>query len=257
LTSKVFGALPVVFRGREFPSSYDVLSAAVPKSEAPIQVLDLACGDGFLLSMLAARSQPGLAVCGVDMNLSELELARARLPSAVVLRQSRAQALPFASESFDYVLSHLALMLMDDVEQVLREIRRVMKPRAVFAAIIGESPPPSAAFDAYVEVLTRHPPSGEYSGMRFGDRRLRHPEGIQEILSLALQSVLLEEIRTSRRLTPHELWSWFLNMYDLHLRSEIDRQNIEREYLALVAPHCGPDGKMEYFETMRYVSALA
>jgi len=257
LTAKVLGALPVVFRGTDFPSSYEVLAAVVPKFEAPIQVLDLACGDGFLLSMLASRSQPGLAVRGVDMNFAELKMARAQLPLTVDLHQSKAQELPFAPESFDYVLSHLALMLMDDAEQVLREVRRVMKPGAVFAAIVGASPPPSAALETYVEVLARHPPHGEFAQVRFGDRRFRYREGIQEILSFAFQNVLVEEIHTFRRLTPQELWSWFLNTYDLHLRSEIDRRNIEREYLALVAPHCGPDGRLEYPETMRYVSARA
>ena len=228
LTAKVLGALPVVFRGSEFPSSYAVLSAAVPKSGAPIQVLDLACGDGFLLSMLAARSQPGLALCGVDMNSSELKLARTHLPSTVDLRQSRAQELPFASESFDYVLSHLALMLMDDAEQVLREVRRVMKPGAIFAAIIGGSPPPSAAFEAYVEVLARHPPREEFSEIRFGDRRFRHPEGIQEILSLAFQNVLVEEIHIS----PTTNAARAVGLVPQHVRSSFAKRSRPSQYRA-------------------------
>ena len=158
LTAKVVGAVPVFFRGREFRSSYEVLAGTVAEAAAPLAVLDLACGDGYLLAALAARSQPGLALCGVDMSRCELALARTHLPSRVALCQARSQHLSFVSASFDCVLCHLALMLMDDVEQVLREVVRVMKPGAIFAAVIGARPPPSAAFAAYVDVLARHPP---------------------------------------------------------------------------------------------------
>ena len=72
-----------------------------------------------------------------------------------------------------------------------------------------------------------------------------------------MRDVLVEEIHTSRRLTPGRLWNWFLNMYDLHLRSEEDRHVIEREYLDSVKPHCGPDGRLEYLETSRHASARA
>lgn len=257
LTAEVFGALPVVFRGSTFPSSYDVLAAVVPGSGVPIQVLDLACGDGFLLAKLAARVEPGLALSGVDMNAAELNLARTHLPPVVVLQQAKAQALPFLPETFDYVLCHLAIMLMDDIEHVMLEVRRVMKPGAVFAAIVGAPPPPSAAFTAYVDALTRHPLQGEHAGFRLGDRRFRHPDGIREVLSLAFHHVAIEEIHIPRRLTPDELWRWYLSMYDLHLRSETGQREIEREFKAAAAPLCGADGRLDCSETLRCVSALA
>lgn len=257
LTTRAFGALPVAFRGSVFGSSYEVLAAAVPATAVPIEILDLACGDGYLLALLAARSQPGLALRGVDMSASELNLARARLGLAADLREAKVQALPFPAATFDCVVCHLALMLMDDAAQVLREVRRVMKPGAAFAAVVGAPPPPSAAFAAYVEILGRHPPQGDLAEVRLGDRRLRQPDGIRAVLSLAFGSVVVEEIRMSRRLTPDALWRWFLDMYDLHLRTEADRRDIEREFMAAVAPLCGPDGKLEYPETLRYVSAVA
>jgi SAM-dependent methyltransferase len=257
LTGKAFGALPVVFGGSEFGSSYEVLTAAVPTIAAPIQLLDLACGDGFLLSLLAARSQPDLVLNGVDMSSAELDVARARLQPTVVLRQARVQELPFAPRSFDYVLSHLALNLMDDVEKVLREVHRVLKPGAAFVVIIGAAPPPSLAFTTYVDVLSRHPRQAHFSDVRFGDRRLRHPDGVHELLSHAFRNVFVEDIHISRRLTPDELWRWFLDMYDLYFLGEASRHSAEREYLAAVATHCGSDGRLEYLETLRYVGAVA
>lgn len=257
LTADAFGSLPVVFRGTTFASSYEVLAATVPTTATPTRVLDLACGDGFLLALLAARSQQGLALCGIDMSAAELRAARARVRSDVLLRQSRAQELHFAAGTFDYVLCHLALMLMDDVDKVLHEVRRVLKPGATVAAVVGARPPPSAPLAAFVEILARHPPQGHFAEVRLGDRRFRNPEGIQELMSLVFQSVRIEHISIDRRLTPAELWRWFLNMYDLHLRSEGVRQVAEREFLQAVVTQCGPDGKLDYPETLRYVVALA
>lgn len=252
LTATVFGALPVVFRGAACRSSYDVLAATVPSTATSMRVLDLACGDGFLLALLAARSQEGLALCGVDMSAAELRAAHARVPSDVLLQQAKAQHLPFDLATFDYVLCHLALMLMDDADKVMHEVRRVLKPGATFAGVVGARPPPSAALAAYVEILAQHPPEGPFAKVRLGDRRFRHPEGIRELTSLDFHDIRFEDISIHHRLTPAALWQWFLSMYDLHLRSDEVRQVVEREFLHAVAKHCGPDGKVDYPETLRY-----
>ena len=111
-------------RGFERSGSYDRLAAAVP---AGARVLDLACGDGALLSRI-----PG--AIGVDLSPHELALA-----SGVVVR-ARAQALPFADRSFDVVTCHLALMLFDDLEQVMHELDRVLAPGGSVLAVIGGGP---------------------------------------------------------------------------------------------------------------------
>jgi SAM-dependent methyltransferase len=257
LTSKAFGELPVLFRERNFSSSYEVLAVMVPRAAASIEVLDLACGDGYLLALLASRSQPGLALSGIDMSFSELRAARARLGPAVALHQAKAQKLAFPSGCFDYVLCHLALMLMDDAEQVMRELRRVLKPGATLAAIVSAAPPPSAALALYVEALSRRPRQDHLLEVRFGDRRFRTCDGISEILSIAFQGVSVDEIHITQRLTPNELWRWFLDTYDLYLLSERDRRKVERDYLSAAAASCGPDGKLEYLATLRLVSAAA
>lgn len=257
-TSKAFGALPVVFRSRQYASSYEVLAAAVPHVERPVEVLDLACGDGFLLSCLAARSQANLRLTGADMNSSELEIARARLGSAASFHQARAQELPFAPRSFDYVLCHLALMLMDDVEQVLREIRRVLRPGAQFAAIVFVSHRPTIACGAYIDALSKYPRLSQFADIpQFGDRRIRDRDGILQILAPTFRDISIDDIDVVMRLTPDELWLVFLDTYDFYLLDEAKRISFQREYLCLVGPHCGSDGKLEYALTLRYVDAVA
>src|SRR5690348_1477406 len=90
-TSALFGRAGAGAGG----SSYDGLADVVPAGSGPITVLDLACGDGFLLEALSARRQPGLHLIGVDMSDAELDAARRRLPArAATLLPGRAQAIP-------------------------------------------------------------------------------------------------------------------------------------------------------------------
>jgi len=258
LTSKAFGALPVVCQGRKFSSSYEVLADAVPRVSAAMEVLDLACGDGYLLSLLASRSQHGLVLSGIDMSSSELAVARSRFGHGVALRQANAQDLPLASGSIDCVLCHMALMLMDNIDQVVNEVRRVLRgPGSRFAAVVGAPSPPSFAFTAYAEALSRRSRQPHLSAVRFGDQRLRSREGILEVLAPAFHSAVVEDIHMSQRLTPDQLWRWLLDMYDLYLLNEDDRKLVEHDFLSAVSLRCGSEETLEFPQTLRFVCATA
>jgi ubiquinone/menaquinone biosynthesis C-methylase UbiE len=98
-----------------------------------MSVLDVAGGTGVLLSRIQ-KPGCGLRLVGVDLCLSELRLARERLPEAP-LYAARAQALPLTDASFQLVVCHMALMLMHNPEQTLAESRRVLRRGGVFSAI--------------------------------------------------------------------------------------------------------------------------
>ena len=103
-------------------TGYQVLAAEVAGAR---RVLDLGCADGALLEVLAAAGAEELA--GIDLADQELALARMRPALASAdLRQGRAQELPFADNSFDAVVSHMALMLMYDVDRIAAEAARVL-----------------------------------------------------------------------------------------------------------------------------------
>jgi SAM-dependent methyltransferase len=257
LTPKAFAALAVTFQDRARASSYHALASTVPATSEPLSVLDLACGDGYLLSLLAARAQPGLQLCGVDLSAGELAAASERLGPDVSLAQARAQRLPYVSARFDVVLCHMALMLMDDAEQVLREIRRVLKTGGRLGAIVGAPPPPSAALDLYVKAISRHARQPRWDAVRFGDRRLRTREGIAELLAPGFSDVAIEEMHVSLRLTPGGLWLRLLDMYDLYLLDPAARAAVERELHESAAAACGPDGMLDFPIALRYIGATA
>lgn len=257
LTSKVYASLPVMFRSAVRGSTYEVLAATVPAEGRSLEVLDLACGDGFLLSLLASRRQDGVVLCGADMSAGEVEAARKRLGPPAQVVQARAQELPFTSGRFDYVLCHLALMLMDGADRVMHEGRRVLKTGGTLAAIVGASPPASAVTAHYAKALSRHERPEKWSSLRFGDRRFRSAEGIAELLAPEFTDLSIEDIRISMRLSPRELWRFLLDMYDLYLFDEAQRGAVEEELLQALAAECAADGKLEFTQAMRYFTAVA
>lgn len=93
------------------------------------EVLDLGCGPGWYS---AQYGQGGAKVTGVDLTPKAVEVASAyarfRGLSNVTIRQGDAQALPFADDTFDLVVSSGVLHHVPDPVQAFREVRRVLKP---------------------------------------------------------------------------------------------------------------------------------
>jgi len=87
---------------------------------APQYVLDLGCASGASLSGLAERYPDAFCV-GVDQERLLFSGERNFLAA-------EAEALPFASASFDLVWANLLLPWVDDYELLFQEVFRVLKP---------------------------------------------------------------------------------------------------------------------------------
>jgi 2-polyprenyl-6-hydroxyphenyl methylase/3-demethylubiquinone-9 3-methyltransferase len=90
------------------------------------RILDAGCGPGGNGSWLAAHGH----VVGVDLASESLAHVRARRPEIAPVQASVA-ALPFADASFDVVVCVDVLEHVDDIEIVLAEIHRVLRPGGV------------------------------------------------------------------------------------------------------------------------------
>lgn len=90
-------------------------------------VLDVGCGTGAFLASLALAS-PDAQLTGVDLSWDMLRVARGRLGAETDLSQARAEALPFATESFDVVVSTSAFHFIRHPVAALAEMLRVLKP---------------------------------------------------------------------------------------------------------------------------------
>lgn len=98
-----------------------------------IKALDLACGTGDLVPLIAA--QFGDAVTGGDFCEPMLEVARQRFGPKYSFMLSDAMQLPFADASFDLVTISFGVRNFENLRRGLREIYRVLKPGGVIAVL--------------------------------------------------------------------------------------------------------------------------
>jgi SAM-dependent methyltransferase len=93
--------------------------------EAGDRVLDVGCGTGVITAALAER---GCTVVGMDASEPYLEGARHNRPHPnIVYEFGDARRMSYADASFDACVSTLAIDAIPEVDQVVREMRRVTR----------------------------------------------------------------------------------------------------------------------------------
>jgi SAM-dependent methyltransferase len=122
------------------PAGYAGQALLVHERLAPDarDVLELACGNGFNLELLARRN-PGRRFTGIDLVTAQVRRARrtlAELPNADA-RVGDFQALSFADASQDCVFAVESLCHATDLPRTLEEIARVLRPGGMLIAIDG------------------------------------------------------------------------------------------------------------------------
>lgn len=98
-------------------------------------ILDCATGTGDqLFALLRRKKQQSIRAVGIDPATSMLERARMKASHRSYspfceFREARADALPFAAESFDLLTMSFGIRNVEDVGKTLTEMRRVLKPK--------------------------------------------------------------------------------------------------------------------------------
>jgi len=93
-------------------------------------LLDAGCGTGQMVRFLRDFRTDRFTLTGLDRSASMIEEARHLLGDdpAVRLVVGRVEEMPFDDTSFDVVLAMGVLEYVEDIDQVLAEIARVMRP---------------------------------------------------------------------------------------------------------------------------------
>lgn len=93
--------------------------------------LDLGCGDGILTDILFKRAGKTPRLVGIDIDPLETEAAAA-YPFYERIHTCPANAIPEPDDTFDYVVSNSVLEHIPDLESVIGEVSRVLKPGGRF-----------------------------------------------------------------------------------------------------------------------------
>ena len=174
--------------------TYDHLVRAVPSGA---RVLDLGCGDAYLVTRLGPRA------VGLDLAPAPGP------PGGAAVVQGRAQAMPFRDGAFDACVCHLAFMLFDDLDQVVRELRRVVVPGGRFLAVLGGGP---TAADPGDDAFHRFLALAPLRGPALGDRRATSEAGWRALFGGAPCFSRLEVDLTG---TFDQVWQFLGSSYQL------------------------------------------
>jgi ubiquinone/menaquinone biosynthesis C-methylase UbiE len=239
-------------------TSYDLVALVLPTHPSnPIKVLDLACGDGALLERISWAQTGQVNLMGLDMSEGELGAARRRLASTgITLIQGNAKALPFPDGSFDYVLCHMALMLMDNLDDVVSEIHRVLKPGGTFSAVVGGRREHSMAMKAYLQVLQEIPnEEGQIELPAIGDNRARTEEGIKSLFSEDRFNMpgIVQDFCIHFYDAPKDLIHFFMLMYNSGRFSEHGRATLQFKLLSKLDKLVDQSGKIAHFMWLRHL----
>ena len=105
---------------------------------AETKVLDLCCGSGQATQYLVKSSQD---VMGLDISPVSLQRAQRNVPQAKYV-EALAEEIPFPDAEFDLVHTSVAMHEMKPavLQQILKEVYRVLKPGGVFALVDFHKP---------------------------------------------------------------------------------------------------------------------
>lgn len=114
--------------------------ASSAELERADRVLELGCGAGGGGLEILRYLRPDTRLTCVDLSPGMLRIARSRLPDRVTVQEENAEALSFADDAFDAVVSNLCLMIVPDTDAALREVRRVLRPGGTLTASVWGPP---------------------------------------------------------------------------------------------------------------------
>jgi ubiquinone/menaquinone biosynthesis C-methylase UbiE len=237
MTPKAFGT----YRTTSRQSSYEVLASVLTKKPSKdLHVLDLGCGDGYLIQYILPKLGPKGKVTGVDMVPSEIDRAKAvYTDKRVQFHVARAQDLPVPGNSVDVALCHLTLMLMRPIEPVVRKLLTVIKPGGEVAGVV--SAPRQYGTPAYeLAQLIGAFIDQKQPGMRklaLVDPRFDTEDGIRELMKGFKDDLWVQDFEILVPADPEAVWNFHRDMYLIGALPQPAKLELKDKIAAFVNTH--------------------
>ena len=150
----------------EYNTSYDGMFVKCMYSEIldrviqinPQKILDLGCGNGNILKLLAQKIDASLY--GLDISENMISEAKKRLGNNAELTVGEAENLPYSDDQFDAIICNASFHHYPNPVKALKEIKRILKKGGIL--ILGD---PTAPFNWYLKILNyflKYSNSGDY-----------------------------------------------------------------------------------------------
>jgi ubiquinone/menaquinone biosynthesis C-methylase UbiE len=208
----------------------DVLCEAVDL-RAGATVLDVASGTGNVALAAARRFA---TVTSSDYVPALLDVGRRRAEAeklTITFREADAEALPFADDRFDYVLSAIGAMFTPDHARTARELVRVAKPGGVVGTLNWT---PDGFVGGILKTVATYapPPAGVEPPTRWGTVEHQH----ELFDDLVTDLTFTEGAVTQRFTSPEHFADFFVDHYGPTLKAseslDADRREAFRQDLA-------------------------
>ncbi|MBI1761772.1 MAG: methyltransferase domain-containing protein [Acidobacteria bacterium] len=173
-------------------------------------VLDIASGEGYGAALLAARAQ---FVYGVDIDLQVVEHANQRYGNNSKLRYlvGSCEAIPLPDHSVDVVTSFETIEHHDKHEEMMQEIKRVLKPEGIlilsspnkltYSDLPGYQNPyhvKELYHEEFINLITRYFQYFRVYGQRFAVGSFVY--GLQEVDSTSLDTYTLNDEQLTQKI---------------------------------------------------------
>jgi ubiquinone/menaquinone biosynthesis C-methylase UbiE len=244
-------------------NSYQLLANALQKNgQRADLVIDLACGDGFLFQYILPKLSKSARIIGIDMSEAELAIAKQSVndPRASFIC-GRAQTLPIPSQSADFVLCHMALMLMLPIEPVIGEVARILKPAGCFSAVVS-SPLAMSGFFKEIQKIVFHSIKENFSGVanaRSGDSRVATSEGLKTLFQTQTgfsDAHEISDFELGVNLTPDGVWTLMRDMYFVGMLPDEAKERLRAELTAFAETKIDPSGKVSFTFPLRQITVF-